>query len=251
MPAISVASSSRSGQRGSGGSDQVKVSGRWCCSSGSSPSGSARTWSSNASTRAGVDLERQVELERSAAGLLGVQVDLPRLAHGVGLDEVAFVVDVEAVIGGVVLEVGDEAGDIEAGHAYRLPAPGVRGRAGTLETVHDDELLLDLLDATADAVAGRAGRGPGRPARRRARPRASGPGSTASTWSPTTRRSACCERRVWGSCPRSRGWRTAATTWWSSSIPVDGSTNASRGIPWYATSLCAVDDGRAHGRRWW
>ncbi len=24
--------------------------------------------------------------------------------------------------------------------------------------------------------------------------------------------------------------------------PVDGSTNASRGIPWYATSLCAIDD---------
>ena len=24
--------------------------------------------------------------------------------------------------------------------------------------------------------------------------------------------------------------------------PVDGSTNASRGLPWYATSLCAVDD---------
>jgi myo-inositol-1(or 4)-monophosphatase len=28
--------------------------------------------------------------------------------------------------------------------------------------------------------------------------------------------------------------------------PVDGSTNASRGIPWYATSLCAVD---RHGAR--
>jgi fructose-1,6-bisphosphatase/inositol monophosphatase family enzyme len=25
--------------------------------------------------------------------------------------------------------------------------------------------------------------------------------------------------------------------------PVDGSTNASRSLPWYATSLCAVDDG--------
>ena len=60
-----------------------------------------------------IDLERQVELERSAAGLLGVQVDLPGLAHGVGLDEVALVVDVEAVVGGVVLEIGDEAGDIE------------------------------------------------------------------------------------------------------------------------------------------
>ncbi len=23
--------------------------------------------------------------------------------------------------------------------------------------------------------------------------------------------------------------------------PVDGSTNASQGIPWFATSLCAVD----------
>ncbi|MFP5320279.1 MAG: inositol monophosphatase family protein [Acidimicrobiia bacterium] len=41
--------------------------------------------------------------------------------------------------------------------------------------------------------------------------------------------------------------------------PVDGSTNADRGIPWYATSLCAVDaDGprvalvvnQASGRRW-
>lgn len=25
--------------------------------------------------------------------------------------------------------------------------------------------------------------------------------------------------------------------------PLDGSTNASRGVPWYATSLCAVDEG--------
>lgn len=42
--------------------------------------------------------------------------------------------------------------------------------------------------------------------------------------------------------------------------PLDGSTNASRGIPWFATSLCLVDaDGPAtalvvdlaHGRRWW
>jgi fructose-1,6-bisphosphatase/inositol monophosphatase family enzyme len=41
--------------------------------------------------------------------------------------------------------------------------------------------------------------------------------------------------------------------------PVDGSTNADRGIPWYATSLCAVDGNgprvalvvnQASGRRW-
>lgn len=42
--------------------------------------------------------------------------------------------------------------------------------------------------------------------------------------------------------------------------PVDGSTNASRGIPWYATACCLVDAhgpraalvvNQATGRRWW
>lgn len=42
--------------------------------------------------------------------------------------------------------------------------------------------------------------------------------------------------------------------------PVDGSTNASRAIPWYATALCALDDrgplaalvvNQASGARWW
>ncbi len=42
--------------------------------------------------------------------------------------------------------------------------------------------------------------------------------------------------------------------------PVDGSTNASRRIPWFATALCAVDDdgplaalvvNQASGARWW
>ena len=60
-----------------------------------------------------IDLECEVELERTAARLFGVQVDLPCLAHGVRLDEMPLVVDVEPVIGGVVLQIGDEAGDIE------------------------------------------------------------------------------------------------------------------------------------------
>ena len=31
--------------------------------------------------------------------------------------------------------------------------------------------------------------------------------------------------------------------------PLDGSTNASRGVPWFGTALCLVDDGRAGRRR--
>lgn len=42
--------------------------------------------------------------------------------------------------------------------------------------------------------------------------------------------------------------------------PLDGSTNASRGVPWFATALCLVDDegpavalvaNQASGERWW
>ncbi len=42
--------------------------------------------------------------------------------------------------------------------------------------------------------------------------------------------------------------------------PVDGSTNCSRGVPWFATSMCVVDDdgpavalvvNQASGARWW
>ena len=49
--------------------------------------------------------------------LLGVEVDLPGLAQGVGLDEVALVVHVEPVRDGVLLLLGDEAGDIDDGHS--------------------------------------------------------------------------------------------------------------------------------------
>ena len=57
-----------------------------------------------------------MEVEWPVARLLGMQIDLPGLTQRVGLDEVAFVVDVEPVIGGVVLQIGNEAGDIDHGH---------------------------------------------------------------------------------------------------------------------------------------
>ena len=58
-----------------------------------------------------------MQVERAAARLLGMEVDLPGLAQRVGLDEVALVVHVEAVVDGVILELGDEAGDVDDGHS--------------------------------------------------------------------------------------------------------------------------------------
>ena len=53
-----------------------------------------------------VHLEREMQVERTAATLLRMQIDLPGLAQGVGLNEVPFVVDVESVVYGMVLQIG-------------------------------------------------------------------------------------------------------------------------------------------------
>src|SRR5690606_24481302 len=66
-----------------------------------------------------VDVESQVEIERTATTRLGMEIHLPRLAQRVGLDDVPLVVDMETVIDGVFLEIGNEAGDVD-GHESRL-----------------------------------------------------------------------------------------------------------------------------------
>ena len=95
-----------------------------------------------------IDLEREVQVERAAAGLLGVEVDLPRLAERVGLDEVPLVVHVEPVVDGVVLEVGDEPGDVDDGHDLSLPRPlrlRYRVTVPTIRTVTPARRLLGVL----------------------------------------------------------------------------------------------------------
>ena len=80
--------------------------------------------------RAGVDVEREVEVDGALAGLLGVEVDLPGLAERVRLDEVALVVDVEAVPDGMVLQVGHEPGHVDDRHAVPLSSGPVRRWSG-------------------------------------------------------------------------------------------------------------------------
>jgi hypothetical protein len=80
--------------------------------------------------RPGIDLEGQVEVERSPAALLGVEVDLPDLAQRVGLDEVPLVVDVEAVVDRMVLQVSHVPGDVDDGHSGRSLPGGARCPTG-------------------------------------------------------------------------------------------------------------------------
>ena len=58
-----------------------------------------------------------MQVEGTTAPLLRVQVDLPDLPQGVGLDEVPLVVHVEPVVDGMILQVGDVASDVNGSHS--------------------------------------------------------------------------------------------------------------------------------------
>ena len=57
-----------------------------------------------------------MKVDRTTARLFRVQIYFPQLAQRVGLDEVALVVYVEAVVDRVALQVGDKAGNIDDCH---------------------------------------------------------------------------------------------------------------------------------------
>lgn len=69
----------------------------------------------------GVDLEGEVKIERSTTRIFGMQIDLPGLAHGVRLDEMPLVVDMERMIDSVILEIGYETRYIDDCHVTSLP----------------------------------------------------------------------------------------------------------------------------------
>ena len=165
-----------------------------------------------------------MKIEGTTAGVFGMEIDLPRLAHGVGLDEVTLVVHVECVIDGVVFEVGDEAGNIDDGH----------GGQATVEPM-DDRILVEVLDETASAIRGALGdlEDWGLAGTR--------DGQYHSDLAADAAALAVLERAGLGVLSEESGRHRPDAEITVVLDPLDGSTNASRGIPWYATSLCAVD----------
>jgi hypothetical protein len=63
-----------------------------------------------------VNVESKVQVDGSTATLFGVQVDLPNLAEGVRLNEVALVVHVKAMVNRVILQIGHVAGNVNGCH---------------------------------------------------------------------------------------------------------------------------------------
>lgn len=204
-----------------------------------------------------IDLERQMEIERAAARVLGVEIDLPRLTKRVRLHEMPFIVDMEPVVDGVILEIGDETCDVDDRHGSILVLPG-----GTVQACHAPlpsksmktpadvgAVLDDAAVAIAEALA------------------------TTTDWGPSGSRlgqyrsDVAADRAAievltaagLGVLSEESGLTSPEAEIIVVVDPLDGSTNAFRGLSWWATSLCAVDRSGPlaslvvdlrHGTRW-
>lgn len=178
---------------------------------------------------AGIEFEGEVQVEGAAAPGLGVQFDFPGLAQRIRLDEMPLVVHVKTVVDGVILQFSDEARDIDNCH--------VRDATRTVSRDMNDDDLLGLLHETVDAIAAAL--------------------STHQDWGLVGGArddeykhdvvADAAALAVLTKAPVGVLSEESGITDFERDIivvldPVDGSTNASHGLPWFATSICAVDD---------
>jgi myo-inositol-1(or 4)-monophosphatase len=162
------------------------------------------------------------------------------------------VVDVEPMVDRVVLQVGDEDGNIDGSHGDQSARPGHRSARLPAMSTPPPGSALDLLDEVATLIATSLG--------------------DLDDWGPAGTRHGqylsdlaadrvAVDRLVTagvGVLSEETGSHHPDRAVMVIVDPLDGSTNAAQGVPWFATSLCAVDrDGPlaavvvdlAHGRR--
>lgn len=144
------------------------------------------------------------------------------------------VVHMETMIDGVILEIGHVSGHIDDCH--RKPSLPGRDRLQYRRPV-EDELLIAVLHDAASAVADAlAGLGDwGLAGTRKGQYRSDLAADAAAL--------AVLDKARLGVMSEESGLHGGGREVVVALDPVDGSTNAARGIPWYATSLCAVDEG--------
>jgi myo-inositol-1(or 4)-monophosphatase len=173
-----------------------------------------------------------VEVEGPAAPVFGVELHLPDLAERVGLDEMALIVHMETMVNRVILEVGHISGHIDDCHrSLSLPVSSLLRYRRPM----NDDALLELLHTAASAVTSALG--------------------NLSDWGLAGTREGqyrsdlaadvvaveVLDKAGLGVMSEESGPHRLDRPVVVVIDPVDGSTNAARGIPWYATSLCAMD----------
>jgi myo-inositol-1(or 4)-monophosphatase len=186
---------------------------------------------------AGFDVEREVEVDRPAASFLWMEVHFPHLTQRIRLHEMPFIVHVESVIHSVVFEVGYVAGDIDGCHRTlivvgSLPIDPTDGRVGLMD---DDQLLAVLRQAAGsvrEALDSVTDWGP------------SGvrPGQYACDLIADKAALGVLLEAGLGVFSEESGSTDAERPLLVVIDPIDGSTNAAHGIPWFSTSMCVLDE---------
>ena len=213
---------------------------------GSASSGMVEHLVLEAERNPGIEIYGQVQVERASACLLGVEIDLPGLAHRVGLDEVTLVVDVELMVRRVLFDVGDEAGNVDDCHVQISHAKTTRccstvlgfygARSGSEPRVQRvdryqllalfDDLVAEVVDGLSElADWGLSGLRPGQ-------------------YNHDLVADDIIVRRLLAEGLAVLSEESGLVGDGEITVvvdPVDGSTNGARALPWYATSLCAVD----------
>ncbi len=191
-----------------------------------------------------VDLEGQMQVQRPVAAFFGMQIDLPGLPEGVGLHEVPLVVHVEPVVDGVVLELGYVSGDVDDRHSTNPTAPhrfpgrvpstivaSSGGLGSSASAGHVLEVLHEVVSAVAASLEGLADWGLA----------GTRDGQYHSDLVADRAALAVIDRAGYGALSEESGLHATDRPVWVVLDPVDGSTNASRHLPWWATSACAID----------
>lgn len=148
------------------------------------------------------------------------------------------VVDMETVVDGMILEIGHEAGDVDNRQLTSFCSVGAPKAChyGATTVTSVARSLLAVLDEAADAVAAALGQiddwGPS----------GTRPDQYLSDLVADDAALAVLDRAGLGVLSEESG-----VSWGERDVivvldPLDGSTNASRGVPWFATSLCAIDE---------
>ena len=177
-----------------------------------------------------------MHVERPATRVRRVKVNFPRLTHAVGLHEMTFIMYVESMVGRQILEICDERCYVDNCHA------GFLVRCYTETSKHDTVSavealrIIELFHEVALAIHGRIHQD--------------------EDWGLSGNRDGQYTFDV-SADEIALGLLTSAglgvlseesgVTHPDRAIlvvmdPIDGSTNASAGLPWFGTSLCALDD---------
>src|SRR5215203_772831 len=183
-----------------------------------------------------------MQIDRARTRFLGMEIDLPELTKRVGLDEVALVVDVESVVDRLTLHVGDETCNVDHCHAIRtLPSTTVdTAKNNALPSADQAESVLALFasicERTREAVSvnrdwAESGLRPGQ-------------------YNVDVEVDALCVepllRAGFDVLSEESGLQRTEVARTGGIVvvdPLDGSTNATLGLPWFATSLCLVVEG--------